>query len=253
MRRVGKIARLPHSLRELLNQRLRDGEQSKSLVEWLNGLPKVQEVLQEHFGGRPVSEQNLSEWKNGGFKEWERHQLDRTWVQQLAEQAEDLEEDAGDFSVNDRLSVPLTLALGRSMQAISAKPEDDPARLRLVLDALRELSLQRRCDHSAQRLRLDEARWEDEQKEKKDALYTKMDAEIRAAEALYEFNSRLLQQQYEKEKRLGELTSEEEARYQAAFAAYEEWRRKPRMGYRFGSFYTEPGKTKSNRIKPNQT
>jgi hypothetical protein len=33
------------------------------LVEWLNGLPAAQAVLAANFGGRAISTQNLSEWK----------------------------------------------------------------------------------------------------------------------------------------------------------------------------------------------
>ena len=71
MTRNGKIARLPDALRQELNQRLLDGEQGKHLVEWLNGLPKVQAILQKSFEGRPITEDNLSEWKNGGYLSWE--------------------------------------------------------------------------------------------------------------------------------------------------------------------------------------
>lgn len=253
MTRNGKIARLPHSIRQSLNQRLHDGEQGKALVEWLNDLPEVKEVLQEQFHGRSISEQNLSEWKNGGFKEWERHQEDRHWMKQLAEQAVGLEEDAGDFSVNDRLSVPLTLALGRSIQVIAANTDGDPVRLRLVLQALHELSLQRRCDHSAQRLRLEEERWVAEQEAKKDALYTQMDGEAEAAEHWLEFYLRLLRQQYEEKKQQGSLSSEDETRYQDTFARAEQSRKEPRMRYRHGSFYVQPAKTESDSIKPNPT
>jgi hypothetical protein len=38
-----------------MNGRLEDGEPGKPLVEWLNGQPEVQEVLQLRFGGRPIS------------------------------------------------------------------------------------------------------------------------------------------------------------------------------------------------------
>src|SRR5712691_10327672 len=107
MTRNGKIARLPYSIRDLLNQRLHNGEQGAKLVEWLNGLPKVQEVLTEEFGGRPISEQNLSEWKQGGFDDWLRHQQTRAWVRALADESADLKEEAGDFSVADWLSTPL--------------------------------------------------------------------------------------------------------------------------------------------------
>ena len=70
MKRTGKIARLPHQLRDQLNQRLHDGEPGVELIKWLNSLPEVQAVLAEHFAGVPISPQNLSEWNNGGFLDW---------------------------------------------------------------------------------------------------------------------------------------------------------------------------------------
>jgi len=43
--RAGKIARLPLHLREELNTRLRDGQQAKKPVTWLNGLPEVRQII----------------------------------------------------------------------------------------------------------------------------------------------------------------------------------------------------------------
>ncbi len=42
--RNGKIARLPAALREELNSRLEQSEESPELLQWLNALPQVQEV-----------------------------------------------------------------------------------------------------------------------------------------------------------------------------------------------------------------
>ncbi len=70
MKRTGKIARLPHHLRDQLNQRLHNGEPGVDLIKWLNQLPEVQAILAEHFNGVPISPQNLSEWNNGGFLDW---------------------------------------------------------------------------------------------------------------------------------------------------------------------------------------
>ena len=50
---VGKIARLPESIREQLNQRLLDGVIGKEIVSWLNSLPEVNRVMTELFGGFP--------------------------------------------------------------------------------------------------------------------------------------------------------------------------------------------------------
>ena len=54
MTRTGKIARLPREIREKLNHRLRDGENGKKLVRWLNSAALAQIVLKKEFGGRPI-------------------------------------------------------------------------------------------------------------------------------------------------------------------------------------------------------
>jgi len=69
--RNGKIARLPHHIREQLNRRLQDARPAEPLLAWLNALPEVQAVLNEQFNGIPLSKQNLSEWRLGGFTDWE--------------------------------------------------------------------------------------------------------------------------------------------------------------------------------------
>ena len=71
MSRPGKIARLPHETREQLNQRLLDGEQANTILAWLNPLPEVRAVLTVQFDGHPVTKQNLSEWKQTGFLQWQ--------------------------------------------------------------------------------------------------------------------------------------------------------------------------------------
>jgi hypothetical protein len=84
--RTGKIARLPKATRDELGRRIENGELGKPIVDWLNGLPPVQELLEEQFGGRPVSEQNLSEWKQGGHPEWLHREMDREEEEALKRQ-----------------------------------------------------------------------------------------------------------------------------------------------------------------------
>jgi len=74
MARIGKIARLPRAVRTQLNTRLQDGAEGKQLADWLNSLPEVQDVLAEKFKGRTINEQNLTNWLQGGYKEWLAHQ-----------------------------------------------------------------------------------------------------------------------------------------------------------------------------------
>jgi hypothetical protein len=87
MTRLGKTARLPREIREELNVRLNNGEMGTELVEWLNGLPAVRTVLEAKFQGRPISPQNLSEWKQGGYKDWLRHQENCAYATRVAEKA----------------------------------------------------------------------------------------------------------------------------------------------------------------------
>src|SRR5207302_10820872 len=103
--RNGKIARLPRSVRDELNRRLDEGEQGKKLVAWLNGLPDVQAIVVTEFGGKALREQNLSEWKQGGYRDW-------LAKQEALEIAERLREDATEWSTEARPLLTDTPALG---------------------------------------------------------------------------------------------------------------------------------------------
>jgi hypothetical protein len=162
--RRGKIARLPNQLRNQLNHRLEDGEPAGSLLAWLNNHPEVQAVLKAQFGERPITEQNLSEWRKGGYLDWLRHEENCALVSRLAKDANGLEVAAdqvnGEVAVSDRLAPILAAELARTAQALleeAATPQERWQRLQGVLQQLAEL---RRHDHRAARLRRDQAVWE---------------------------------------------------------------------------------------------
>lgn len=90
--RTGKIARLPSQVRHELNQRLHNGALAKDLVPWLNSLPEVQHVLANRFGARPISQDNISEWRHGGFQDWLRDQERRLRLDELSAQNDPEEE-----------------------------------------------------------------------------------------------------------------------------------------------------------------
>jgi hypothetical protein len=71
---IGKIARLPHDIREQLNQRIRDGKSGSEILPWLNDLPAVKEILAAQFDGIPVHKQNLTVWRQAGYQRWLRDQ-----------------------------------------------------------------------------------------------------------------------------------------------------------------------------------
>jgi hypothetical protein len=91
--RTGKIARLPQPIREKLNQRLRDGQTGKEIINWLNELPDVKQLVIERFAGHLISENNVSEWRRGGYQDWLREMETRIRIVQLAEKYQDAELD----------------------------------------------------------------------------------------------------------------------------------------------------------------
>src|SRR5262245_33746505 len=127
-----KIARLPSDIREQLNQRLQDGELGKTLVEWLNTLPKVQAVLTAEFGGRPINEQNLTEWKQGGYRDWLVRQQALEFVRSL-ECNEDGAQAALASPLTDKLAQWLAMRYAAAVHALApteADPETEWHRLR---------------------------------------------------------------------------------------------------------------------------
>jgi hypothetical protein len=160
MTRNGKIARLPRHLREQLNRRLDDGEPGPQALAWLNECPAAKEVFERDFDGRPVNEQNLSEWRQGGFREWQRQQEACDHVRRLADQSEALDEATEETNVSTRLAIVFAVELFKVMERLLEKGGDDEAKLGYLREALREIRLLRRGDHSATRLQMEMERWE---------------------------------------------------------------------------------------------
>jgi hypothetical protein len=76
---TGKISRLPREIREQVNQKLVAGEPGNRLVAWLNELPAVQALLTAEFGGAAINEQNLTNWKQSGLRDWRMEQEVAGW------------------------------------------------------------------------------------------------------------------------------------------------------------------------------
>lgn len=93
--RHGKIARLPHEIREELNRRLFNGIMGPELLAWLNELPAVKEVVAKFFAGAPVNRQNLADWRHGGYQDWLRHQERELRIQRLSEEGVGLKQREG--------------------------------------------------------------------------------------------------------------------------------------------------------------
>src|SRR6478672_11590872 len=118
--RNGKIARLPRSIRDQLNRKLEDAEPGHMLVQWLNAQDAVKRVLDRDFNGRPITEQNLSDWRAGGYVEWQQHQESCEWVRVMAGNADHLAQESGVMPVSDRLSSMAALSLGKLIPSLAA-------------------------------------------------------------------------------------------------------------------------------------
>ena len=157
MSRTGKIARLPRAIREQLNRRLDDGESAVEAAAWLNALPAVREVLKKEFAERPINEQNLTEWKQGGFGDWQKQQEALALARELTVNADELIKSA-DASLADKMSPLLVaryMAIIQNMAAIAGGAADDWKVLRELCSDIVAL---RKGDHSAERLKIERER-----------------------------------------------------------------------------------------------
>lgn len=120
MKAIGKIAQLPARIREALNRRLHDGQPASVILPWLNAVPEVIEVITTRFDSEPVSEQNLSLWRNGGFQRWLAESAEIEQTKQLAEFSAELAEAAG-LGISKAAKA---LAAGRIMARLQTAGED---------------------------------------------------------------------------------------------------------------------------------
>jgi len=162
MARNGKIARLPREIRDALNRRMRNGEQGGPLLAWLNTLPAVAAVLAQEFGGNPVSKQNLSEWRAGGFAEWQARQ-------ETLDQARELAADAGEIAaatdgrLTDHLATVLAVRYASALAGWNGEvTEEFRRKLRALRGLCQDIVELRRGDHSGARLKMEQERLERE-------------------------------------------------------------------------------------------
>jgi len=189
MTRTGKIARLPRSVRDELNCRLDNGESGPRLLAWLNARKDVRAVLKASFAGSPINQQNLSDWKLGGFQDWLRLQDARDFVCALADESAALDQQTGHATIIELLSAPLALALGRCFRLVADAP-GDPANQRTLLALAREFSWLRRSEQADKHLQMDCQRWLLEVSERRSSR----DAEAAFAPAMQSILSGQLQQ-----------------------------------------------------------
>src|SRR5580700_2062615 len=146
---IGKIGRLSKARRTELAHRLEDSQPGTDIVHWLNAQPDVQAILKAQFDGRPVTEQNLSDWKHSGHVEWLRREAARESALQLVERSDDLVETAQEGHLGDRLALVLAEQMSRLALALLEAEPDLEKRWQRLCAIHREVSQLRRDDHRA--------------------------------------------------------------------------------------------------------
>jgi hypothetical protein len=161
--RNGKIARLPKAIREELNQRLEDGETGAALVAWLNGLPEIQALVESQFGGHPILEQNLSQWKQGGYEDWRNDQKAMELAERLYERDQEMQQQAQE---RPPMSAVLSRWLG-SRYAVSTRQieqTEGPEGWRMLRQMCGDVGRLRRMEQQDRRLEIEQQRVEIERK-----------------------------------------------------------------------------------------
>jgi len=154
--RTGKIARLPHPIREQLNRRLESCEDYEPILNWLNALPEARQVIDDHFAGRPISKQNLSDWRSGGFSEWQDRQDAVDFLTNLDDQSDPNPQTSSSPSTG-RMALWLSLQYALAARALVRSTVDQPARWARLREICADIARLRRSDLFAERIELDRA------------------------------------------------------------------------------------------------
>jgi hypothetical protein len=157
MTRTGKIARLPREIRDQLNRRLQNGEPATKLATWLNSLPKAKAVLKTDFNNQPISPQNLSEWKAGGYRDWLLQQQTIDMVRRMQADSDELSR-AAKTRVTDLLAQRLVARYVLAAQRLNESTGDGAADLKLLRELCADIVALRKGDHSAERLKIEHDR-----------------------------------------------------------------------------------------------
>lgn len=151
----GKIGRQAARIREEVCRRLLDGETGSEILPWLNSLPEVVEELRRHFNGDPITDQNLTNWRQGGYADWlarrERVAKLRAVMESTVEYAR-----AGNHAMSEGVAA---LVAGQMVEVVE-EVIDAGADLERMAAVSEVVSKMRRDDHDARRVRNDEAKVE---------------------------------------------------------------------------------------------
>lgn len=159
--RRSKIARLPWELRNRVCEMIADGRPASEVCAFVNATDALTSQ-----GVAPLSEQNVSEWRAGGQKDWERDRASADRIARLNEASLHLVAASG----GDPAAVGSRILAGRLTEMLEALGAEDSLPLAKALASLRQAETaaakieleKRRADLSEDALRLEREkfRWQ---------------------------------------------------------------------------------------------
>jgi hypothetical protein len=127
--RKGKIATLPAKIRDEVNRRLHDGGQAKEILARLNADKDVLRILDEKWHEQPITAQNLSEWRAGGYQDWLSRNERADHIKTLANYSLQLAQAAGGSITEGAAAI----AGGRILELLEKSAEEESGRVELAL------------------------------------------------------------------------------------------------------------------------
>lgn len=159
--RRSKIARLPWELRNRACALIADGRPAREVCALVNATGALSSQ-----GLAPLTEQNVSEWRAGGQKDWERSRAAADRLSRLNEQSMHLVEASG----GDPSAVGSRILAGRIAEMLEGLEDGDALPLARALSSLRQAEAaaarieleRRRADHADEALALEREkfRWQ---------------------------------------------------------------------------------------------
>ena len=151
----GKIGQLSPELREQVNLRLERGHREAPIVAWLNSLPEVQAMLKNEFEGKPIREQNLSDWRKHGFKDWLRLRQAKCLAAEIGELPV-----AANSPFTDQLSAWGSVRYLMAVRDLVQNPADGSSHFDTMREFHRDVIALRLADHRSARLQFEKRRLE---------------------------------------------------------------------------------------------
>ncbi len=158
-------------------------------MAWLNGLPEVKRLVESEFGGREITEQNVSDWRSNGYLHWQAQQEALALAKELSAGGE---APVSGGALSDSLARLVTARYALLLHDWNGEMTDEfRVKLRGLEGLSREIVRLRRSDQLLERvkierewLELDEQRYMDEKrKEEEKAMQFCLDGTLEYPEA----------------------------------------------------------------------